>query len=209
MLGDLMSNKGFTFLEMLLAMLLFSLVGLASVAVLSSVTNSDAASQTTLLRLQQIQRTMLMLERDFMQISARYVRLEGDPPKQERLWGEQYLLASEDHGVSFTQHGWLNPGMILPRSEVQAVAYRLQQGQLQRLFTLYVDAVNNTEPQQQLLLEGVETFEITYLSEDKWEERWHHQYLPQAVKVRLVQQELGELERVFVLPNGLWRRGQQ
>lgn len=209
MLGALMSSKGFTFLEMLLAMLLFAMVGLASVAVLSSVTNSDVASQTAMLRLQQVQRAMLMLERDFMQISARYVRIEGDPPKQERLWGEQYLLASEDHGVSFTQQGWRNPGMVLPRSEVQAVAYRLQQGQLQRLFTLYVDAVNNTEPQQQLLLEGVETFEITYLFDDKWEERWHHQYLPQAVKVRVVQQDLGDLERIFVLPNGLWRRGQQ
>lgn len=204
-----MSSKGFTFLEMLLAMLLFAMVGLASVAVLSSVTSSDVASQTAMLRLQQVQRTMLMLERDFMQISARYVRIEGDPPKQERLWGEQYLLASEDHGVSFTRLGWRNPGMVLPRSELQAVAYRLQQGQLQRLFTLYVDAVNNTEPQQQLLLEGVETFEITYLFEDKWEERWHHQYLPQAVKVRVVQQDLGDLERIFVLPNGLWRRGEQ
>lgn len=209
MLGALMSSKGFTFIEMLLAMLLFAMVGLASVAVLSSVTNSDQASQTALLRLQQLQRTMLMLERDFMQISARYVRLEGDPPQQERLWGEQYLLGSEDHGVSFTQQGWRNPGMILPRSEVQAVAYRLQDGQLQRLFTLYVDSVNNTEPQQQVLLEDVESFEITYLFAEKWEERWHHQFLPQAVKVRIVQLDFGELERVFVLPNGLWRRGEQ
>ena len=200
-----MSNKGFTFLEMLLAMVLFAMVGLASVAVLSSVTKSDEASQIAMHRLQQLQRTMLMLERDFMQISARYVRIEGDPPQQERLWGEQYLLESEDHGVSFTQQGWRNPGMILPRSEVQAVAYRLQEGQLQRLFTLYVDAVNNTDPQQQVLLEGVEAFEITYLSNDTWEERWQHEFFPQAVKIRIVQQDLGEIERIFVLPNGMWR----
>lgn len=200
-----MSNKGFTFLEMLLAMLLFAMVGLASVAVLSSVTKSDEASQVAMYRLQQLQRAMLMLERDFMQISARYVRIEGDPPQQERLWGEQYLLESEDHGVSFTQQGWRNPGMILPRSEVQAVAYRLQEGQLQRLFTLYVDAVNNTDPQQQVLLEGVEAFEITYLSNDKWEERWQHEFFPQAVKIRIVQQDLGDIERIFVLPNGMWR----
>ncbi len=204
-----MNSKGFTFLEMLLAMLLFAMVGLASVAVLTSVTKSDEASQRALQQLKQFQRAMLLLERDFMQISARHVRLEGDPPKQERLWGEQYLLDSEDHGVSFTHQGWRNPGMILPRSEVQAVAYRVQEGQLQRLFTLYVDAVNDTEPQLQQLLDGVETFEVTYLFDDKWEERWHHQYLPQAVKVRIVQQDIGELERIFILPNGLWRRGQE
>lgn len=204
-----MNNKGFTFLEMLLAMLLFSMVGLASVAVLSSVTNSDEASQRAMQQLQQLQRAMMMLERDFMQISARYVRIEGDPPKQERLWGEQYLLGSEQHGVSFTQQGWRNPGMILPRSELQAVAYRVQQGELQRLFTLYVDAVNNTEPQQQVLLEGVESFEVRYLLDDKWEERWHNEFFPQAVKVTITQQNLGELERIFMLPQGLWLRGRE
>lgn len=203
-----MNSKGFTFLEMLLSMLLFAMVGLASVAVLNSVTNSDEVSQRALQQLQQLQRALLLLERDFMQISARHVRLEGDPPKQERLWGEHYVLDSEQHGVSFTHHGWRNPGMILPRSEVQAVAYRVQEQQLQRLFTLYVDAVNNTAPQIQTLLDDVEVFEVTYLFDDKWEDRWHHQFLPQAVKVRIVQQEVGEVERIFILPNGLWRRGE-
>lgn len=203
-----MRNSGFTFLEMLLAMLLFAMVGLASVAVLNSVTGSDEASQQAMQRLQQVQRTMMLLERDFMQISARYVRLEGDPPKAERLWGEQGLLESTNHGVSFTQQGWRNPGMLLPRSEVQAVAYRLQEGQLQRLYTLYVDAVNNTEPQQQVLLEHVEAFNVSYKYGETWEERWHHQYLPQAVKIRIQQAELGELERVFILPEALWRKGE-
>ncbi|WP_189483649.1 type II secretion system minor pseudopilin GspJ [Alishewanella tabrizica] len=203
-----MNSKGFTFLEMLLAMLLFAMVGLASVAVLTSVTNSDEASQRALQQLQQLQRAMLLLERDFMQISARYVRIEGDPPRQERLVGEKYFLDSTDHGVTFTQQGWRNPGMILPRSEVQAIAYRLEEGQLQRLFTLYVDAVNNTEPHIQPLLDGVEVFELSYLLNEKWEERWQHQFFPQAVKVRLVQQDIGEVERIFMLPNALWRKEQ-
>ena len=202
-----MNNRGFTFLEMLLVMALFAIVGLSSVAVLSTVTQSDAASKLSIARLQQLQRAMLLLERDIMQISPRYVRIEGDAPQQERLWGEQYLLESEDHGVSFTQQGWRNPGMLLPRSEVQAVAYRLQDGQLQRLFNVYVDAVNNTEPQQQNLLAEVEQFQLTYYSAGEWEERWQNQYLPEAIKVRIKQRDLGELERIFVLPNALWRKG--
>lgn len=201
-----MNSKGFTFLEMLLSVLLFALVGMASVAVLTSVTNTDETAKLVLQQVQQMQRAMFIMERDFMQISARHVRIEGDPPKQERLWGEAYLLASEDHGISFTHQGWRNPGMILPRSELQAVAYRVQQGQLQRLFTVYVDAVNNTEPQQQTLLDNVSAFEVTYLSDEKWETRWHDQYLPQAVKVRIVQENIGEIERIFVFPDALWQR---
>ncbi|MFO3797827.1 MAG: type II secretion system protein J, partial [Anaerolineales bacterium] len=37
--------KGFTFVEMLLATAIFALVGLASVAILSNVTQSDELSQ--------------------------------------------------------------------------------------------------------------------------------------------------------------------
>mgnify|MGYP001627186544 CR=1 FL=1 len=197
--------KGFTFIEMLLATAIFAMVGLASVAILSNVTQSDELSRQHLTQLRQLQQAMLLLERDLLQISARQVRIQGDPPKQERLWGEPFLLGSEDHGISFTRQGWRNPGMLLPRSELQAVAYRLQDGQLQRLFTLYVDAVNDTEPQQQVLLDGVEAFAIEYWYNERWEERWHHQYLPQAVKVTLKQQQLGEIERLYVLPDGLWR----
>lgn len=201
--------KGFTFVEMLLATAIFALVGLASVAILSNVTQSDELSQQRLQALQQLQQAMLVLERDVMQISARHVRIQGDPPKQERLWGEPFLMGSEDHGISFTRQGWRNPGMLLPRSELQAVAYRLQDGQLQRLFTLYVDAVNDTQPQQQVLLAELESFTVEYLFNERWQERWHHQYLPQALKVTFRHQQLGDVERVLVLPEGLWRGGEQ
>ena len=53
------AGRGFTFIEMLLAMAIFALVGLASASVLSSVTESDAASQKAAERLAQIQRFFL------------------------------------------------------------------------------------------------------------------------------------------------------
>lgn len=205
--------QGFTFLEMLLAVAIFALVGLASVAVLTSVTNSDELSTEATARLQQMQRAMLMLERDFWQISARQVRVNGDAPQSERLWGEKFFLNSEDHGVSFSRQGWRNPGMILPRSEIQAVAYRLQDGQLQRLFTLYPDAVTGTEPQVQVLLENLTGFDIQYLQGDDWEEesqwqeRWQGNRFPGAVKVILTHQYLGQIERIFMLPDGLRSEG--
>lgn len=201
-------TKGFTFLEMLLATAIFAMVGLASVGILSNVTQSDEVSQQRLANLRQLQQAMLLLERDIMQITARRVRIQGDPPQQERLWGEPFLLGSEDHGLSFTRQGWRNPGMLLPRSEVQAVAYRLQSGQLQRLFTLYVDAVNDSEPIQQVLLTDIETFVVSYWFNDKWQERWHHAYFPQAIRVQLTQQGSGEYERIFVLPDAMWRRAE-
>jgi general secretion pathway protein J len=195
------ANSGFTFIEMLLAAAIFALVGLASVAVLTSVTQSDELSQQASERLVQLQRTMLMLERDFMQISVRHVRVNGEAAQKYRLFGEKFLLESEDHGVSFARQGWRNPGMILPRSEIQTVAYRLQEGTLQRLFTLYPDAVTGTEPKVQQLQSGLSGFEVHYLQGDEWQERWQDANFPAAVRITLIDEHLGRLERIFMLPD--------
>lgn len=200
-------SKGFTFIEMLLAAAIFAMLGLASVAILQSVTSSDTASSEAMLRLTQLQRTMLMLERDFMQISARHIRIDGEPAEKSRLWGEKYLLDSDDHGVSFSHQGWRNPAMILPRSEIQAVAYRLQEGQLQRLFTLYPDAVTGTEPKVQHLQDNLDGFEVHYLQDDEWKERWRDSELPLAIRVTLVHESVGKIERIFMMPEALAASG--
>ncbi|WP_213995096.1 type II secretion system minor pseudopilin GspJ [Arsukibacterium sp.] len=199
----MVKQHGFTFIEMLLATAIFAMVGLASVAVLTSVTNSDELSQEATARIQQLQRTMLLLERDFMQISTRHVRLDGEAPVKYRLYGEQYLLESEDHGLSFTRQGWRNPGHILPRAEVQLVAYRLQQGELQRLFSLYPDAVAGSEPMVQGLQQDLTAFTVSYLQGEEWLEKWQDSVMPKAVKVTLTHDYLGEIERIFTLPSGM------
>lgn len=200
-------SRGFTFIEMLLAAAIFALVGLASVAILSSVTQSDELSQQASERLVQLQRTMLMLERDFMQISVRHVRIDGEAPAKYRLYGEKFLLDSEGHGVSFARQGWRNPGMILPRSEIQTVAYRLQEGTLQRLFSLYPDAVTGTEPKIQLLQSGLTGFELHYLQGEDWQESWQDANFPQAVRVTLTDESLGSLQRIFILPDAVVAAG--
>ncbi len=197
------NSRGFTFIEMLLAAAIFALVGLASVAVLQTVSRTDELSRESNARLTQLQYSMLMLERDFMQISVRHVRLNGEAAQKNRLFGEKFLLDSEDHGVSFTRQGWRNPGMILPRSEIQTVAYRLQEGTLQRLFTLYPDAVTGTEPKIQLLLEGLSGFELHYLQGEEWLDRWQDSNFPAAVRITLTDEYLGKLERILMLPDAV------
>ena len=65
LLTKLMNSRGFTFIEMLLASAIFALIGLASVAVLDSVTRSDTASQQAMQRLQRLQQVMMM---DFLSV---------------------------------------------------------------------------------------------------------------------------------------------
>lgn len=198
------AERGFTFIEMLLAVAIFALVGLASVAVLDSVTRSDAASKQAGLRLQQIQRAMMILERDLWQISNRQVRVNGEAPLKQTLAGASNWIESDDDGLTFTHAGWTNPGMVLPRSEVQLVGYRLKERQFQRLYYLYPDAVTGTEPNIQLLLEEVDELKISYLqvqdNQQIWKEFWDQASWPLAVRIRLKSVEFGTLERIFTLP---------
>ena len=199
-----MISRGFTFIEMLLASAIFALIGLASVAVLDSVTRSDAVSQVAMQRLQRLQQAMMLLDRDLWQITARHIRVSGEAPVKVIMAGSQNWLESDDDGLSFSHAGWTNPGMILPRSEVQLVGYRLKENKLERMFYLYPDAVTGTEPQVQVLLEDVESLKVRYLdNEGIWQDSWNQSTLPKAVKIQLTQQTLGELERIFAMPQGL------
>lgn len=195
--------QGFTFIEMLLAMAIFALVGLASASVLSSVTESDAASQQAAQRLAQIQRFFLILERDLAQISGRQIRVEGEEPLRSLLLGEKLMLDSEEGGFAFVHNGWRNPGMVLPRSEIQAVAYRFREGKIERLFSLYPDAVTGSEPKIQPLLDQITGFKVEFLKEEQWQENWVGDKLPRAIRLTITHAQLGEMQRFYSLMNGL------
>ena len=197
------AGRGFTFIEMLLAMAIFALVGLASASVLSSVTESDAASQKAAERLAQIQRFFLILERDLAQISARQIRVEGEEPVKSPLLGDKLMLESEEGGFSFVHNGWRNPGMVLPRSEIQVVAYRFREGKIERLFSLYPDAVTGSELKVQPLLDKITGFKVEFLKDETWQENWTETKLPKALRLTITHEQLGEMQRFYTLMNGL------
>ncbi len=196
-------SQGFTFIEMLLAMAIFAMVGLASASVLSSVTESDAASQKAAERLAKLQRFFLILERDLAQISARQIRVEGEDPVKSPLLAEKLMLESEDAGFAFVHNGWRNPGMVLPRSEIQAVGYRFREGKIERLFSLFPDAVTGTEPKVQPLLDQITGFKVEYLKDEVWQENWSGDKLPKAIRLTITHQQLGEMQRFYTLMSGL------
>lgn len=206
-----MNNRGFTLIEMLLAVVIFAAVGLASVAVLNTVVQNDASSKVSMDQLQQVQRAMLVMERDFWQIVPRQVRVNGEAPTKLTLAGAKNFIESDDDGITFVQGGWTNPGMVLPRSEVQLVGYRLKAQKLERVYYIFPDAVTGTEPKVQVLLTDVEELKIQYLAQqtdqadenaNAWQSQWDSEKWPKAIKLTLKSPRLGVIERVFVPPAG-------
>ena len=202
-------RRGFTLIEILVAMAIFTLIGLASTGVLNSVINSDQLSSERFAKLEELQRAMLTIERDILQIVPRALRVNGEPVSVVISGGEDVLNSDAD-GLGFVRAGWHNPQMLLPRSTLQAVSYRIQEKQLQRLYGNYVDNVIGYEPKIKILLSDIEDFRVSFLTEveqlekpEEWEESYSNANIPIAISITLVSKTFGEIRREFILANGI------
>ena len=75
------SSKGFTLLEVLIAIAIFSVISMASFSIFETVLNSDTVTKERTDRINELQRGFLIIERDMLQIARRSVRLNGEAPK--------------------------------------------------------------------------------------------------------------------------------
>lgn len=198
-------SGGFTLIEILVAMAIFTIIGLASTGVLNSVINSDQLSSERFEKLEELQRAMLTLERDVLQIVPRKVRINGEPVSVVISGGED-VFDSDADGLGFVRAGWHNPQMLLPRSTLQAIGYRIQDQQLQRLYGNYVDNVIGYEPKVKILLSDIEDFRVTFLTDvkkleepEEWEENYSSATLPIAISITIVSKTFGEMRREFML----------
>jgi general secretion pathway protein J len=197
-----LQKSGFTLIELIVAIAIFSLVAVATNQVLQSVSASSELSDSELSNLQSLQRAMLVIERDFQQIVDRIPRLQG---RENNLMidGGEFDFESDADGISFVRNGWHNPQLILARSSLQNVIYRVQENQLQRLHTNYVDSVIGTEPKMRVLLEDIEDLKIEMLREVSttedfnWSETIESAELPKAVQITITSSKYGEFRRIF------------
>ena len=148
------SNKtlGFTLVEILVALLVFAVVGLLSTRLLSQSIDNQNNLQDRGQRLAEIHRTMRVLQRDIVQLSRRKIR---------DAQGEELpaLMVSDQGAIEFSRVGWRNP-LRQPRSEVQRVGYRWQDEKIIRGYWLTLDRSYDAEPAYQTLLEDVEAIEF-------------------------------------------------
>lgn len=135
-----------------------------------------------------------------MQVAIRKVRVDEGEPSENLFTAGKGLLESESEGVSFTRSGYNNPFGILPRGTVQGVAYRVVEGRLERLHTLYPDVALGTEPKVRVLLEDVDAMKFQFYSGSSWSEGWSKSnQLPEAVEVLLESEVHGDLRWVFLM----------
>ncbi|WP_371189539.1 type II secretion system minor pseudopilin GspJ [Thalassotalea maritima] len=193
-------EQGFTLIEVLIAILVFAMISLASTSVLSAINTSSDVNQRKSMRLAELQRAFLLMERDFLQMTKRTVRLNGEQPLDGYLFSNESTYSSNTHGIAFVRQGWRNPALLLPRSDVQAVAYQLADDTLNRLHYLFVDSVVGTEPKVRPLLSDVEQVDFEFFDGKKWQKKIPESDLPLAIAIEITLKDMGLIRRQFLVP---------
>ncbi|WP_028241689.1 type II secretion system minor pseudopilin GspJ [Stutzerimonas azotifigens] len=212
-------QRGFTLLELLIAIALFALLALGTYRMLESVLRSDEATRAQEQVLRELTRAVWAFERDLMQAAPRPIR---DNYGDERA----ALVASlePDDGaeaaVEFSRIGWRNP-TGLRRAELQRVRWRLVGQTLERQYWTVLDRDIGSRPRVQRVLEGVSGLELRYLDgQGAWHQDWppfdynranpetEPERLPLAVEFAFEHPHYGRILRLVRLPDASASRPQ-
>ena len=197
-------SKGFTLIEILVAVAIFGLLSIGAYTVLDAGMRSRQQTETRLSQLEVLQRAIHNIETDLQMISQRHVRDEfGDSLPLMR--GESDL-SGKDGFLELTRSDWSNPAR-LPRSNLQHVIYQFEQGSLKRLHSIFLDQASNSTKVVRTLLENVTTFSFEFLDKKGlWLNNWatltntdEQSELPIAVRLKLELEPFGKIERVLLI----------
>lgn len=186
------NQKGFTLLELLVAMVIFSLMSVMAYGALSNVITGNEVIVTQEQRLKEIQRTMMFLERDMRQLVSR-PRTTGFGQFNNAF---SYGLDS-DGLLEFTRAGNPNP-VALARSSLQRIRYDLEENVLSRKSWALVDYLD-LEPTSMNLLKDVESIEFRLLDKkNEWQENWKEpKEIPKAVEINIEHKHWGKIKRLI------------
>lgn len=190
---------GFTLFEVLIAVSIFALISTIAMTNLIQVGRVGERISNAQQRLSDIQFAMAYMAKDMTQLISRKVR--------DQYGDEQNQFMLSDNALQFTHTGWANL-LQQTRSQLQRVAYRLDDEKLLREYWLHLDQGYNSEPVQQALLDGVEKFEVRLITtgDDKLE-AWPPDVgasstsLPVAVEVSIEMIDFGLVSRVYEVSN--------
>jgi general secretion pathway protein J len=201
---------GFTLIELLVSAALLAVILIAAERAINVAQRSAEVSETTTETLRDLDRFLVLLESDL-----RNVLPVGKAIPQFGPLPAMSLQPTDDYILLFLRAGQANP-LLLPRTEVLRVGYRLEDNVLWRDSWIdpWMPEPDRARPQQ--LLDQVEEIEFRALprppaarsvSEGPWQETWPagnpiSSDLPLAIELRLKLKRRGEITRLVPLLQG-------
>lgn len=180
--------KGFTLMEVLVAIAIFVIVGALAMGGYNELVKQSDIVSVSAARTRAVQSAVQRITQDFASLEPRPVR----EPLGDTLEPALRADSRTERLVDLTHSGWSNPAGV-PRSTLQRVAYRLVNNKLRRDYWVVLDRTLSGEPTSTVLLDKVRSVNLRFLDTNQ---SWHPQWppsgysAPDASRVRPVAVEI-------------------
>ena len=208
--------RGFTLIEMVIAIAIFGVISTLAYTGLTTVVRTQKGTEKVTDRLNELQKAMMFLQRDVEQAIPRSVRDDAGFRVDAMIGGG----GTSDVLLTLTRAGWHNPAKR-KRSNLQRITYRLKDEEdgtksLVRENYFHLDQSNFEEPTEFVILSNLETADIEFFTANgqptnSWPQASSGfnqnseppPALPTALEIKLTLNDWGEINRLFRVSDGL------
>lgn len=193
--GPLRKTGGYTLVEVLVAVVVFSILSASAYVALDALSGAASGHRERSEAFGDLQLAVARLDADLRQLAARPVAVPGG--------GREPALVGEPRRVAGTRAGWGNPAGV-KRSTLQRFGWQLSGTELQRVRWPVTDRATDGQSVTETVLPGVESLTFAYRdASGTWQQRWANgeaqARLPAAIEVVIDTREFGRVRRVVVL----------
>ena len=198
------NQKGFTLVELLVAISITGLIGTLS---LSGLNTSLSINKKTLDRsdlISELQLTDRVLKRDLLHALTRNSRLSEGKRLKHPLYGE--VLLSQEVFLAFSIHSSID--YQDQGGSIRWVEYLKSDNQIVRNEYFFADRTEETKVLSSVLLNNIDSVELSFTNQDQSYLSWPSQItegikgLPQMVEVTLKIKSYGDVSMSYLLTEG-------
>ena len=187
-------ERGFTLVEVMIALLIFGMIAAAGVALLSFSVRAQAATDARLGQVSGLARFGAALSADLAQAQ--------DRPARDETGTVRPAFVGDGASITFVRAGWDNLDDA-PRPNLQKVTWRLAAGAVERQGAAMLDG--GAPLPAAAILDHVRTVTIRYRLDGAWRDRFDGADgvpLPQAVEVTVVRDDGVACRQLFYVGQG-------
>lgn len=198
--------KGFTLIEILLALTVFAVLATITSSSLYYAFNTRTRVNAQADQLNTLQLAVSIIQQDTRQIVERAIR-----GNEMRLFP---VFVGLPQYLEFTRDGDVNPQSFEKRSTLKRIALVCKDNTLIHRTWPSLDVVDRNVYQDKILLDNVSNCNFKYINKslqslNEWRDQAmpqnkNKEYFPKAIQVNFIVKEWGEMNLLFIIPEALY-----